>query len=41
MTFINKGENYVVSSDWVQEGVPIEEFDPNFDAVLKDMIQEE
>ena len=34
-TFINNGENYVISNDWVQEGVPIEEFDPNFDAVLK------
>ena len=34
-TFINQGENYAVSNDWVQEGVPIEEFDPNFDAVLK------
>ena len=34
-TFINNGENYAISSDWVQEGVPIEEFDPNFDAVLK------
>ena len=33
-TFINNGE-YAVSNDWVQEGVPIEEFDPNFDAVLK------
>ena len=34
-TFINNGENYAISNDWVQEGVPIEEFDPNFDAVLK------
>ena len=34
-TFINQGENYAVSNDWVKEGVPIEEFDPNFDAVLK------
>jgi thiol:disulfide interchange protein DsbD len=34
-TFINQGENYSVSNDWVEEGVPIEEFDPNFDAVLK------
>ena len=34
-TFINNSENYVISNDWVQEGVPIEEFDPNFDAVLK------
>ena len=33
-TFINNGE-YAVSNDWVQEGVPTEEFDPNFDAVLK------
>ena len=33
-TFLNNGE-YAVSNDWVQEGVPIEEFDPNFDAVLK------
>ena len=33
-TFINNGE-YAVSNDWVQEGMPIEEFDPNFDAVLK------
>jgi thiol:disulfide interchange protein DsbD len=34
-TFINNDEKYVISNDWVQEGVPIEEFDPNFDAVLK------
>ena len=34
-TFINNGENYAISNDLVQEGVPIEEFDPNFDAVLK------
>ena len=34
-TFINNDENYAISNDWVQEGVPIEEFDPNFDAVLK------
>ena len=34
-TFINNDENYAISNDWVKEGVPIEEFDPNFDAVLK------
>ena len=34
-TFVNNSENYAISNDWVQEGVPIEEFDPNFDAVLK------
>ena len=34
-TFINNGENYAIVNERVQEGVPIEEFDPNFDAVLK------
>jgi len=34
-TFINNSENYAIVNERVQEGVPIEEFDPNFDAVLK------
>ena len=28
-------DRYLVDENWVQEQVPIEEFDPNFDAVLK------